>query len=182
MDWISELDTEFLSRERKNEGKRFRNSKEENMPRRELDYRPLTLWNIPDDRRFFREEGSGLYSYMFIEDVTNYVMPHSTHSSRHDKSFEINIDNSSIELEIKTLFHMPYEHDYDRLSAAIFEFIRSAAGFLLVRGGKAYFEIIKATIEDDGASKSVFVLKPIHGKVIRFWKTYYQIIPQDMPE
>jgi hypothetical protein len=53
---------------------------------------------------------------------------------------------------------------------------------LLVRGGKAYFEIVEATIEDEEASKSVFVLKPIHGKVVRFGKTYYQMIPKDMQE
>jgi hypothetical protein len=87
-------------------------------------------------------------------------------------------------MEIKTLFHMPYEPDslYQPLSKAIFEFIRKATAFLLVRGGKAYFEIVEATLEDEGASRSVFVLIPIHGKVFRFGKTYYQMISKDMQE
>ena len=154
------------------------------MPKRKLDYHPYTLWNVPDDRHFFREEGSGLYSYMFIEDVTNRVMPYSAHSSRSDKSFKVVVNDSSAEMEIKTLFHLSYGHDpyYQPLSEAIFDFIRNVSGFLLARGGRAYFEIVEASIEDDGVSKAVFVLKPIHGKVARFGRTYYQVIPKDMRE
>jgi len=154
------------------------------MPKRKLDYHPLTLWNVPDVRRFFREEESGLYSYMFVEDVTNHVMPYGTRSSRSDKSFKVNINNPFVEMEIKTLFHMPYGNDsyYQPLSESIFEFIRRAAGFLLVRGGRVYFEIVDATIEDEGVSKPVFVLNPIHGKVVRIGGTYYQMIPKDVQD
>jgi hypothetical protein len=47
---------------------------------RKLDYHPRTSWNEPDVHHFFREERSGFYSYMFIDDVTNHIMPYRTHS------------------------------------------------------------------------------------------------------
>lgn len=153
------------------------------MPRRELNYHPLTLWNIPDNRNFFREEGSSLYSYMFIEDVMTHIMPFGIRSSS-GKSFQVNISNPSLETEAKALFHMSYGHDplYQPLGEVVFDFIREVASFLLVKGGKAYFEIVEATIEGNEVSKPVHVLKPIHGKVIRFGKTYYQMIPNEVKE
>ena len=49
------------------------------MTKRELDYHPLTLWNVPDEHHFFRSQAGGLYSYMFIEDLTNsyHALPHT---------------------------------------------------------------------------------------------------------
>jgi len=154
------------------------------MPRRELDYHPLTLWNVPDDHHFFREEGSGLYSYIFIEDVRTSIMPYHTHSSSGNKSFEVNISNPSLEIEVKALFHMSYGHDpfYQPLSEVVFSFVREIASFLLIKGGKIYFEIVEATLDDNEVSKPVNVLNPIHGRVIRFGKKYYQMIPNEVKE
>ena len=149
---------------------------------RELDYHPLTLWNIPDNRHFFREEGSGLFSYMFVEDIMTHIMPYRERSFSGSKSFQVNISNPSLETEAKALFHISYGHNpfYQPLSEVIFDFIREVVNFLLVKGGKAYFEIVEATIQENETSKSVYVLKPIHGMVVRFGKTYYQVIPKEV--
>jgi hypothetical protein len=154
------------------------------MSRRLLDYHPLTLWNTSSEDHFFREEGGGIYSYMFVEDVTNHIMPYSTHSSQSGKSYDVVLNDPSAEIEIKALFHFPYENDYyyQPLSDAIFDFIRKTAGFLLGSGGRAYFEIVNATFAEDKISKPVLVLKPIFGKVIRFGGNYYQKIPKEYQE
>lgn len=154
------------------------------MPRRKLDYHPLTIWNIPDNRLFFRDKGGGLYSHIFVEDVMTSIMPYHTHSSSGNKSFEVNISNPSLEIEIKALFNMSYGHDpfYQPLSEAVFGFVREAASTLLVQGGKTYFEIVEATFEDNEVSRPVYVLNPIRGRVIKFGKTYYQMIPNKIKE
>ncbi len=154
------------------------------MPRRELNYHPLTLWNVPDNRHFFREEGSGLFSYMFVDDVRTHIMPYRERSNSGSKLFQVNISNPSLETEAKVLFHISYENDpsYRSLSEVVFDFIREVVSFLLVKGGKAYFEIVEATVQEDEFSKSVLVLKPIHGKIVRFGKTYYQVIPKEVQE
>ena len=151
------------------------------MPKRKLNYQPLTLWNMPEGPRYFGGGDGGLYSYMFIQDVMNHLTPYHVHSSRDNKSFKIDISNPSVEMEIRALFHMPYEYEsyYQPLSETIFSFIRSASSYLLARGGKVYFEIVDATIEDKEILRPVFALYPIHGKVIEFIRTYYQIIPKD---
>jgi hypothetical protein len=151
------------------------------MREKELDYHPLTLWNIPDEPRYFYEKMGGLYSHMFTEDVTNNIAPFRSHSSRNDKSFEVIINDSSLEIELKTLFHLPYSHNspYDSLSDVVFDFIRGVSGFLLGQGGKCFFEIVDATFKNSDVPKSLFVLKPIHGRVTKFWGTYYQSIPKD---
>jgi hypothetical protein len=154
------------------------------MVKKKLEYHPLTLWNVPDERHYFRGKMSGIYSHMFTEDVTNHIMPYRTHSSRNEKSFGVDVENKSLENELKTLFHLPHSHDssYEPLSEAIFDFIRDVAGFMLVRGGKCFFEIVDATLDDNGVSKSLFVLKPIHGRIAKFGRTYYQMIPSDRRE
>lgn len=154
------------------------------MRNRELDYQPLTLWNLPDEPLYFYEKFGGLYSHMFTEDVTNHIMPYRTRSSRNEKSFEIVVDDNSLEIELRTLFQLPHGHDssYEPLSEVIFDFIRKASGFLLMRGGKCYFEVVDATLNDGDVSKSFFILKPVHGKVTKFWRTYYQAIPKDKRE
>ena len=154
------------------------------MTKRELDYHPLTLWNVPDEHHFFRSQAGGLYSYMFIEDLTNYIMPYHTHSSRTNKSYEVIITNPLLEEEIKTLFHMPdwNERFHQPLSEAIFDFIRKATSYLLVKGGRIYFEVVDGTFHHENGSKPVHVLIPIRGKVIRFGSKYYQIIPKETME
>ena len=121
---------------------------------------------------------------MFIQDLTNHIMPYHTHSSRSNKSYQVIISNPSFEKEIKTLFHMSgwNERFHQPLSEAIFDFIRQAASYLLVKGGRVYFEIVEGTIQEESASKPVHVLTPIHGKVVRFWKKYYQVIPKEAEE
>ncbi len=154
------------------------------MRNRKLDYHPLTLWDVPDESHYFYERMDGLYSHMFTEDVTNHIMPYRTHSSRNEKTFLVDVDDKSLEIELKTLLHLPYSHDssYQSLSDSIFDFIREVAGFLLAKGGKCYFEIVDATLNDDETSKSLYVLKPIHGRLIKFWGTYYQVIPKEQRE
>jgi hypothetical protein len=154
------------------------------MPNRELHYHPLAIWNIPDNRHFFREEDSGLYSYMFIEDITNHIMPYYAHSSSSNKLFQVNISNPSLETEAKALFHFSYGNDpfFQPLSEVVFEFIRKVTSFLLVKGGKAYFEVVEAIIDNNEVSKPVHILNPIPGRVIRFGKTYYQMIPNGVKE
>jgi hypothetical protein len=151
----------------------------EHMSRRELKFHPTTRRNIPDNRHFFRAEEGGFYSYMFIQDIGTHIMPYSVHSSSGSKSFEVCISNPSLEDEVKTLFHVSYGRDpfYQSLSEIVFDFIREVASFLLITGGKAYFEIVEATIEDNEVSKPVRILVPIHGKIVGFGKTYYQMIP-----
>ena len=154
------------------------------MREQKLDYQPLTLWNVPDENRYFYKQMGGLYSHMFTEDVTNNVAPFRSYSSRNKKSFKVIASDDSLELELKTLFRLPYSDSssYEPLSDVIFDFIRGVSGLLLGRGGKCFLEIVDATLKDDGMTKSLFVLRPVHGKVIKFGRTYYQAIPKDMRE
>ncbi|MBK9928030.1 MAG: hypothetical protein IPP66_22395 [Anaerolineales bacterium] len=154
------------------------------MREKELDYHPLTLWNVPEEHDYFYKDMGGLYSHMFTEDVTNNIAPFSSHSSRNKKSFEAIVSDDSLELELKTLFHLPYSDSssYEPLSNVVFGFIREVSGFLLGRGGRCFFEIVDATLKDGDMSKSLFVLKPVQGRVTKFWGTYYQAIPKDRRE
>jgi len=154
------------------------------MRQQKLNYQALTLWNVPDEKRYFYKQMGGLYSHMFTEDVTNNVAPFRSYSSRNKKTFEVIASGISLELELKTLFHLPYSNSssYEPLSDVIFDFIRGVSGFLLGSGGKCFFEIVDATLKDDDMTKSLFVLRPIHGKVIKFGRTYYQVIPKEMRE
>jgi len=155
------------------------------MPRNELVYHPLTLWNIPSDRHLFREEGGGLYSYIFIDDVRNHILPYNTRSTSGERLFQVDVSNPSLEVEIKTLFHtLSYRHEiyYQSLSDTVFDFVRDVAVLLLIQGGQAYFEIVDGVFHEREGSKSVHVLKRIHGKVIRRGSTYRQIVPKEIKE
>lgn len=154
------------------------------MREQKLDYQPLTLWNVPDKNRYFYKQMGGLYSHMFTEDVRNNVAPFRSYSSGNKKSFKVIASDDSLGLELKTLFHLPYSNSstHEPMSDVIFDFIRGVSGFLLGRGGKCFFEIVDATLKDDDMSKSLFVLRPVHGKVIKFGRTYYQAIPKEMRE
>lgn len=154
------------------------------MREKKLDYQPLTLWNIPDENRYFYKQMGGLYSHMFTEDVINSIAPFRSYSSRNEKSFEVIVSDASFELELKTLFHLPYSDSssYDPLSDVVFDFIREVSGFLLGRGGKCFFEIVDATLKDGDLSKSLFALSPVQGRVTKFGRTYYQAIPKDRRE
>lgn len=154
------------------------------MRSRDLKYQQLTSPNVPGDRIFFHTEGSGLYSYMFVEDISNHIMPFGERSYWGNKSFQVNISDSTLETEAKALFHISYGYDpfVRPLSNAVFDFIRKATGLLLVKGGKVYFEIIEATIEENEISKPVHILKPIYGRVIKIGNRYFQIIPKEVQE
>lgn len=155
------------------------------MPKRELDYHPITLWNVPSDRNLFREEGGGLYSYIFIEDVRNHILPYRMSSDSGERMFKVEISNPSLEVEIKTLFHtLSYGREpyYQSLSDAVFDFIRDIAVLLLVKGGRAYIEIVDGVFHEGGVSKSVHILNPIRSKVIRRGRVYRQIIPKEIKE
>jgi hypothetical protein len=152
------------------------------MPDRKLDYHPLTLWNVPYNPHFFPEDGYSLYSSMFVEDLRTHIMPIGVHSSSTKRTFQVDINNSSLEMDVKVLFHVSYEHDpfYQNISEIIFEFIRETASFLLTNGGKAFYEIVEGSIDENDKLKSVNVLKLITGKVVRFGNTYYQMIPPEI--
>jgi hypothetical protein len=148
--------------------------------RKEYEFHQLSLSNIRDEKRFFREEASGLYSYMFIEDIRTHSVPYGVESYSEEKSFEVNLNNSDLEAEIKVLFHTSYGYDpvHQRLSESVYHFIRNAALLLLYKGGKVLFEIVRGTIRDNEVVTSAHILEPINGNVFKFGGNYYQFIPK----
>jgi hypothetical protein len=147
---------------------------------KEYEFHQLSLSNIHDQKRLFHEEASGLYSYMFIDDVETHCILYGVESYSKGKSFGVNLSNSSLETEVKVLFHTLYGYDpaLQRLSESVYRFIRNVALLLLYKGGKVLFEIVKGTIKENDVVISAYILEPINGKVYKFGRNYYQLIPK----
>jgi hypothetical protein len=122
---------------------------------------------------------------MFIDDVRNHILPYKMRSASGEWLFKVQVSDPSLEVEIKALFpSLSYGHEayFRSLSDTVFDFIRDVSSLLLVNGGRFYFEIVNGVFRSEDISKPVYVLKPIHGKVIRRGNTYRQIIPKEIKE